>query len=40
MLLLCRNMGGDVENSFVIGKAAKPRGFENLKADNVPDVAE
>jgi hypothetical protein len=35
-LSLCVNMEGDFEKPVVIGRAAKPRCFKNLKTENLP----
>jgi hypothetical protein len=37
-VLLCGNVVGEMEKPLVIGKAAKPRCFKNLKIDNVPVI--
>jgi hypothetical protein len=36
--LLCGNMVGEMEEPLVIGKAAKPRCFKNLKINNLPVI--
>jgi hypothetical protein len=37
-VLLCGNMVGEMEKPLVIGKAAKPRCFKNLKINNLPVI--
>jgi hypothetical protein len=37
-VLLCGNMAGEMEKPLVIGKAAKPRCFKNLKMNNLPVI--
>jgi len=34
-VLLCGNMGGEMENPLVIGKAAKPQCFKNIDAEKL-----
>jgi hypothetical protein len=37
-VILCGNEVGKMEKSLVIGKAAKPRCFKNLKINNLPVI--
>jgi hypothetical protein len=37
-VLLCGNMVGEMEKPLVIGKAAKPRCFKNLRINNLPVI--
>jgi hypothetical protein len=37
-VLLCGNMVGEMEKSLVIGKAAKPNCFKNMKINNLPVI--
>jgi hypothetical protein len=38
LVLLCGNMVGEMEKPLVIGKAAEPRCFKNLKINNLPVI--
>jgi hypothetical protein len=38
IVLLCGNMVGEMEKPVVIGKAAKPRCFKNLKINDLPVI--
>jgi hypothetical protein len=37
-VLLCGDMVGEMEKPLVIGKAAKPRRFKDLKINNLPVI--